>query len=158
MVERKIELSKTLAQKLRTVTHIVNVLNRRCIVKHEVKIYNSGDDIIVDVFLAPFLDRVFQYDAINQVRAQLTLPMFFKGDTKFHMINFFDWSVIKEGKKKEDKCYIRFVVYQKPYSELFCCKTCGEIATKLYGRGGKRNCPKCGVLEYDKYVHKRISE
>lgn len=160
IAKKKVELSATLKWKLKMVSHIVNALNERCIVKHEIKIYDEDENIIIDVFLAPFLNSIEQYDAISQVSAQLLSPMLSndgRGETDYW--NLFEWSVIKKSEKEGAKCFIRFVIYPKPYRELFCCKKCGTIATRTYGgRGSSRHCENHGFLEYNEYEHKRLNE
>jgi hypothetical protein len=144
------EQRKRMQRNLKTVTHIVNRLRDRCIVKHDVEIYEDGDLMIVDVDLAHFLNDSRQFRAISQVSAQLLLPMYSRWGHNFDSINYFDWEVVREGDKEFSKCFIRFTIFPERFVPFSYCNVCGRRTKRPYGaRRGvdkKTICPKCGLV------------
>ena len=157
IVKKKMEMAKTLKQKLYTVSHILNRLAKGCIVEHAVDIYDSEGDIIIDVHLAPFLNTVKYYEAIQQVESQLLMDLYSRGHSNPGRLNYFDKKTIKGGRKNEDECFIRITVYERPLVELILCKKCGAVTTRNYENSRNFFCPTHGLLDYDGYKHVRMS-
>ena len=145
----------------KTINHIINTVRRYCIVKHETRIYESGDLVIIDVMLVPFLNKVRQRNGIRQVSSQLVRHLF-KGSAKnyglFHHINFFDWEVVSDGDGEYDKCFIRSIIYPKPFIGFIYCMKCGAKTGRMYGgrRSTGRDCPNCGFIDRDDCVNNHI--
>jgi hypothetical protein len=144
------EQQKRMRRNLKTATHIVNRLRDRCIVKHDVEIYEDGDLMLVDVQLAHFLDDVRQISAIRQVSAQLLVPMYSRHGGSFDLFNYFDWEVVSEGDKEGSKCFIRFTIFPERFKPFIYCNVCGRRTQKVHGSRGrmsdKRRCPKHGLV------------
>jgi hypothetical protein len=147
------EQQKRMQRKLKTASYIVNRLRDRCIVKHDVEIYEDGGLMIIDVDLAHFLNDVSQFNAISQVSAQLILPMYSRRgwhDDSLDDMNYFDWEVVREGDKETSKCFIKFTIFSERFVPFSYCNVCGRRTKRPYGarRGADKKtlCPKCGIV------------
>ena len=134
-------------RKHRTLAHILNKLEDYCIIKHNLKIYEKEGNIIVDVYLAHFINTVKYIEAIEQISAQLTIPMINRHTGTFLAYNYFDWKVESAGKEKRDKCFIRFTIYPKRYIPFIYCNECGKKTMATYdGKQESRICPKHSLI------------
>ena len=137
-------------RKLKTLTHIVNRLKEACIIKYELKIYEKGDQLIIDVMPSLFLGTIKHLSAIRQISGQLLLPMYSKRGRSFEGFNYFDWNVISDGNKEGSRCFIRFIIFPERFIPFTYCNVCGRRVKRPYGgppfNNTKKNCPKCGLV------------
>lgn len=135
---------------LRTLTHIINKLEDYCIIKHSLKIYEKKGLMIVDVYPSFFVNTVEYIEAIRQISAQLAIPMINRHTGSFLAYNYFDWKVETTGKKKSDKCFIRFTIYPKRYIPFIYCNECGKKTIATYdGKQKERICPTHCIISMD---------
>jgi hypothetical protein len=85
-------------RKLKTATHVINVFNKACPIKHTIKIYEDGDDLIIDVIPNAFLDRKEHANTLKQVIAQMYIPLWAKGQGLKYM-NVFSYDVVVDDHK-----------------------------------------------------------
>lgn len=132
---------------LKTVTHIVNRLKKGCIIDYELKIYPKGDQVIVDVYLAHFINTIRHKSAISQISAQLAMPMLNRHVGNFYSFNYFDWAVESDGDTEGSECFIRFTIYPKLYIPFMYCNKCGKRTKKTYdGKQENRICPSHRII------------